>query len=111
MMMVFVMRLAEEMPSSSGPKDPTASRLFRFSTQSKKVVEAAPGALKMTDSNQHLPLHLACEKGADYDVISCLLEAYPKRQRQRPRHAKTASAVPPEEICLGPQSCLFMCME
>ena len=41
------------------------------------LVAAVPAALFISDHNQYLPLHYACENGADPAVVACLLHANP----------------------------------
>jgi len=56
----------------------------------KELVEAAPDALKLADRNRYLPLHHACQEGADFEVISCLLAAYPEAAAATTRKNDTA---------------------
>jgi ankyrin repeat protein len=56
----------------------------------RAIVEVAPQALRIADDNQYLPLHYACEFGADPEVIACLLEGFPGATKHLTRKNDTA---------------------
>ena len=54
------------------------------------LVQAGPHALALVDHNHYLPLHYACETGADPRVVECLLQAHPAATTVRTRKNDTA---------------------
>mmetsp|Transcript_34632 Transcript_34632/g.45899 ORF Transcript_34632/g.45899 Transcript_34632/m.45899 type:complete len:939 (+) Transcript_34632:125-2941(+) len=56
------------------------------------LIDCAPETVAWADSNDWLPLHLACAFGASYDVLSLLVQAYPEgrvaqdKRRRTPLH-------------------------
>eukprot|EP00957_Ditylum_brightwellii_P105571 8048467-Ditylum_brightwellii.AAC.1 len=44
----------------------------------QNLIRCAPETVAWADSNDWLPLHLACAFGASYDVIRLLVQAYPE---------------------------------
>jgi ankyrin repeat protein len=54
------------------------------------IVREAPDCLKCADHNHCLPLHHACQVGADPTVVSCLLKAYPEAATAVTRKHDTA---------------------
>ena len=42
-----------------------------------KMIEICPSSVKVRDRDGNLPLHYACEGGAEYDVIKFLLDMHP----------------------------------
>jgi Ankyrin repeats (3 copies) len=54
------------------------------------LVQAVPGTLSLADRNLYLPLHCACEKGADASIVALLLEADPAAANKLTKKNDTA---------------------
>lgn len=49
----------------------------------RQPVDASPDAVKVSDSQGCLPLHLACWKKAPLEVIECLVQAWPQSVKEK----------------------------
>jgi len=68
--------------------------LCRYKLVSVPIVQAfvrsCPQAAAVVDANNYLPLHHACEMGADAEVIQCLIEAFAHGTKAQTRKHDTA---------------------
>jgi ankyrin repeat protein len=77
-------------PSMSSSSSSSASSQQLLLSVVQSLVEAGPAALGRLDVNDRVPLHYACENGADPRIIQCLLQAHPAAATLRTRQQDTA---------------------